>query len=375
MFSPPARLAKLTRIPATRTLGRMNPTRSLPALLVALCLGACSSNNSSETNTKSEAERSYPSIGKIERLDPALDKLVAPDAKIERLAEGFNWAEGPVWVGRGGGHVLFSDVEKNTVHKWDPGTGAATPFLTPSGYTGQTPRGGEPGSNGLTLDAQGRLVLCQHGDRRVARLNDDGKTFTTLADRYEGKRFNSPNDLCYDRSGNLYFTDPPYGLEGKNEDPKKELDFNGVYLLRKGGEVVLLTREFTYPNGVALSPDGKTLYVAQSDPKAPIVKAMDVRADGTVANSRVLFDAAHLMQGRKGLPDGLKTDRSGNLWVTGPGGVIVLNQDGKHLGTINTGEATANCGWGGNDGNELYVTADMYLCRVKTKAKGTPPGR
>ena len=345
--------------------------RPLPALLLALCLVACSSGERSESARKAEAQR-YPPIGSIERLDPALDKLVAPDAKIERLAQGFEWAEGPVWVKRQG-HVLFSDVEKNTVHKWDPKTGHATPFLSPSGYTGSAARGGEPGSNGLTLDPQGRLVLCQHGDRRVARLNDDGRTFTTLADRYQGKRFNSPNDLVYDRNGNLYFTDPPYGLEGGNKSPQKELDFNGVYLLRKGGEVVLLTKEFTFPNGIALSPDGKTLYVAQSDPNSPIVKAMDVKPDGTVGNSRVLFDAKHLMQGRKGLPDGLKVDREGNLWVTGPGGVLVLSKDGKHLGTLNTGEATANCGWGGRDGSDLYVTADMYLCRVKTKTRGKLP--
>ena len=218
-------------------------------------------------------------------------------------------------------------------------------------------------------------MLCQHGDRRVARLNSDNKTFTTLVDNYQGRKFNSPNDLCYDRGGNLYFTDPPYGLERKNDDPKKELDFNGVYLLRKNGELVLLTKEFTFPNGVALSPDQKTLYVAQSDPKAPIIKAMDVKADGTVSNSRVLFDAAHLMQGRKGLPDGLKVDVNGNIWTTGPGGVLILSKDGKHLGTINTGEATANCGWGGPDGTDLYITADMYLCRVKTKTKGPLPGK
>ena len=351
----------------------MMPTRLLPALLVALCLGACTSDSSEPAAKEPKAERSYPAMGTIERLDPALDKLVAPDATIERLAEGYEWAEGPVWVRRDGGYVLFSDVEKNTVHKWDPKTGQAAPFLSPSGYTGSTPRGGEPGSNGLTLDPQGRLVLCQHGDRRVARLNEDGKTFTTLADKYDGKRFNSPNDLCYDRDGNLYFTDPPYGLEGGNNSPQKELDFNGVYLLRKSGEVVLLTKEFSFPNGIALSPDGKTLYVAQSDPKAPIVKAMDVKPDGTVANSRVLFDAKHLMQGRKGLPDGLKTDREGNLWVTGPGGVLVLSKDGKHLGTLNTGEATANCAWGGQGGDELYITADMYLCRVKAKARGQLP--
>lgn len=338
-------------------------------------LGACASNPDDGSPKAAAPARTFPSIGSIERLDPALDQLIAPDAKIERLAEGYEWAEGPVWVQRDGGHVLFSDVVKNTVHKWDSKTAQATPFLQPSGYTGPNPRGGEPGSNGLTLDPQGRLVLCQHGDRRVARLNDDGKTFTTVVDKYEGKRFNSPNDLVYDKSGNLYFTDPPYGLEGKNDDPKKELDFNGVYLLRKSGELVLLTKEFTYPNGVALSPDEKTLYVAQSDPKAAIVKAMDVKPDGTVTNSRVLFDATGLVGGRKGLPDGLKVDTRGNLFVTGPGGVLILSKDGKHLGTIATGEATANCGWGGRDGSELYITADMYLCRVKTKTRGTPPGR
>ena len=347
--------------------------RTLSALLLALCVGACSSNQSTQSEKKVESGRPFPSIGKIERLDPALDKLIAPGTNIEKLAEGYEWAEGPVWFGRNGGYVLFSDVIKNTVHKFDAATGKATPFLSPSGYTGSTPRGGEPGSNGLTRDSEGRLVLCQHGDRRVARLNADNKTFTTLVDNYQGKKFNSPNDLCFDRSGNLYFTDPPYGLEGKNDDPKKELDFNGVYLLRKGGELVLLTKEFTFPNGVALSPDQKTLYVAQSDPKAPIIKALDVKPDGTVDNSRVLFDASHLAQSGKGLPDGLKVDNDGNIWSTGPGGVLIISKDGKHLGTINTGEATANCGWGGRDGSDLYITADMYLCRVKTKTKAKLP--
>lgn len=324
----------------------------------------------------SAADREYPSLGKIERLDPALDGLIAPEAKIERLADGFEWAEGPVWVREGGkAHLLFSDVIKNTVHKWDPASGTATPFLNPSGYTGTNPRGGEPGSNGLTLDPQGRLTLCQHGDRRVARLNDDNKTFTTLADRYQGKRFNSPNDLCFNKAGDLYFTDPPYGLEGKNDDPKKELPFNGIYLLRKGGELVLLTKDLTFPNGVALSPDEKKLYVAQSDPNKPVVWAFDVKGDGTIDNGRVLFDAKSLVEGRKGLPDGLKVDVQGNIFTTGPGGVLVLTPEGKHLGTINTGEATANCAWGGADGSELYITADMYLCRVKTKTRGVVPGK
>ena len=340
------------------------------ALLIACSCESSKSDRSADAKRPPDEGRQYRTIGSIERNDPALDALIDPDAKIEVLADGLDWAEGPVWV-RDGGYLLFSDVPRNVVHKWDPRTGALSDYLKPSGYTGATPRGGEPGSNGLTLDSQGRLVLCQHGDRQVARVEKDRK-WTVLAGKYEGKRFNSPNDLCYDKSGNLYFTDPPYGLEGKNDDPKKELDFNAVYLLRKSGELVLLTKEFTFPNGVALSPDEKTLYVAQSDPNKPIVKALDVKSDGTVTNSRVLFDASHLTQGRKGLPDGLKVDTKGNIFTTGPGGVLLLSPDGKHLGTIATGEATANCGWGGN-GSDLYVTADMYLCRVKTKTKGKIP--
>ena len=345
------------------------PTRTLPAVIVALCLSACASNE--RAATKSDDGRSFPTLGTIERLDPALDALIAPDAKIEKLAEGYEWAEGPVWVKRENA-LLFSDVVKNTVHKWDAKAGKASPYLSPSGYTGPTSRGGEPGSNGLTLDPNGKIVLCQHGDRRVARLNDDRKTFTTLVDKYQGKRFNSPNDLVYAKNGNLYFTDPPYGLEGGNNSPLKELDFNGVYLLRKSGELVLLTKEFSFPNGVALSPDEKKLYVAQSDPKNAILKVFDVQGDGTITNGKTLFDATSFVGGRKGLPDGLKTDVKGNVWMTGPGGVLVITPEGKHLGTINTGEATANCGWGG-DGSELYITADMYLCRVKTKTKGKLP--
>jgi gluconolactonase len=311
-----------------------------------------------------------PAFGAIERLDPALDALIAPGTKIEKLAEGFDWSEGPLWQ-RNGGYLLFSDVPKNVILKWNAADGQVTEFMKPSGYTGTTPRGGEPGSNGLTFDHEGRLTVCQHGDRRVVRVEPDG-TWTTLADKFGDKRLNSPNDLCYDRAGNLYFTDPPYGLEGKNDDPKKELNFNGVYLLRKNGKLVLLTKGITFPNGVALSPDEKTLYVNQSDPKKPIVRAFDVKDDGTLANARVFFDATHLAPGRKGLPDGLKVDEQGNVFTTGPGGVLILSPSGKHLGTINTGEATANCNWGG-DGSDLYITADMYVCRVKTKTRGKMP--
>ena len=305
-------------------------------------------------------------LGKIERLDPALDELIAPGSKMEKLAEGFDWSEGPIWMKKGG-FLLFSDVPQNVVYKWKEGQGI-TEFLKPSGYTGSTPRGGEPGSNGLTVDSQGRLVLCEHGDRRVARLEADG-TKRTLADRYQGKRFNSPNDLVYHSNGDLYFTDPPYGLEGKNEDPKKELPFNGVYRLKRNGDLTLLTDKLTFPNGIAFSPDEKMLYVAVSDPKQAIWMAYRMQEDGTLGAGRLFFDATSLVKGHKGLPDGMKVDKKGDLFATGPGGVFIFSAEGKHLGTLNTGQATANCNWG-EDGSTLYITADMYLCRIRTKTSG-----
>jgi gluconolactonase len=305
-------------------------------------------------------------LGKIDRLDPRFDKLVPKEAAIEKLAEGFDWAEGPVW-NRQGGFLLFSDVPRNHVLKWKEGEGVSV-FLEPSGYTGSKPRGGEPGSNGLLIDSAGNLVLCQHGDRRVARLGKDGK-FITLADHYQGKRFNSPNDGVFHSSGDLYFTDPPYGLLGLNNDPTKELDFNGVYRLSKDGKLTLLTREMSFPNGIALSPDERTLYIANSDPKKAIWMAFDLRPDGTIDNGRVFFDATRWVGEKKGLPDGMKVDAAGNVFATGPGGVYVFAPDGTHLGNIDPEQATANCGWG-NDGSTLYLTADMYLCRIKLNTQG-----
>ncbi len=308
----------------------------------------------------------YPTFGKIDRLDPAFDKLVPPDAKLEKLAEGFVWSEGPVWI-RDGGYLVFSDVPKNTVFKWKEGEGVSE-FLKPSGYTGSTTRGGEPGSNGLTVDSQGRLVLCEHGDRRVARLEKD-RTKTTLADKYLGKRFNSPNDLIYKSNGDLYFTDPPYGLEKANDDPKKELPYNGVFRLAKNGQLTLLTRELSYPNGITFSPDEQTLYVAVSDPKRAIWMAYDVKPDGTIANGRVFFDATAKVKEGNGLPDGLKVDKAGNVFATGPSGVFVFSPEGKHLGTIDTGQPTGNCAWG-DDGSTLYIMANHYLSRIKTSTVG-----
>jgi gluconolactonase len=322
------------------------------------------------TVTNIKGPHVFPTLGTIERLDPELDTLLAPDAQIEKLAGGFQWAEGPVWVSKGK-YLLFSDVPRNVVFLWKEGQ-PTTDYLMPSGYTGSKPRAGEPGSNGLTLDHQGRLVLCQHGDRQIGRLEPDGK-ITALARYYNYRRFNSPNDLVYKKNGDLYFTDPPYGLEGNTNDPMRELTFQGVYRLKPDGKVDLLTRDLTRPNGLAFSPDEKILYIAVSDPASPKIWAYDVDSQGLLQNGRVFFDASSLIQGHKGLPDGMKVDNKGNLWATGPGGVLIIAPDGRHLGTINTGEATANCAWG-NDGSVLYITADMYLCRVKTLTKGPIPG-
>jgi gluconolactonase len=309
-----------------------------------------------------------PVVGSIERLDPALDALVAPDARIEKLADGFTWSEGPVWR-RSGAYLLFSDIPRNTIYRWKEDTGLSV-YLRPAGYAGSTPPGRELGSNGLTLDARDALVMADHGNRQIARVVDSNATKITLADRYDGKRLNSPNDLVYRSNGDLYFTDPPYGLEGNNNSPLKELPFNGVYRLTPAGTLTLLTRELTFPNGIAISPDQRTLYVAVSDPNRPIWMAYDIAEDGTIARGRVLFDATALVRrGLKGLPDGLKVDRHGNLFATGPGGVLVIAPDGRHLGTIVTGQPTANCAFG-DDGSTLYMTANSQLLRLRLTTMG-----
>lgn len=316
-------------------------------------------------------ENMSPDVPRIERLDHALDRLVASDARAEVLARGFNWSEGPVWV-KDGAFLLFSDVPQNMIVRWKEGEGARQ-WLKPSGYTGREPRGGEPGSNGLLIDADGRLVLCQHGDRRLARmeapLSAPAPRFSTLADRYQGARFNSPNDAVMSRSGDLYFTDPPYGLVKQFEDPAREIPYQGVFRRHRNGGVSLLTRDMTRPNGLAFSPDEKTLYVSQSDPADPMWRAFDVRADGSLGASRIFFDARSLAKTRRGLPDGLKVDTEGNLFATGPGGVLVLTAQGRHLGTILTGQATGNCAFG-DDGRTLYITAGTSLMRVRLKTKG-----
>lgn len=303
---------------------------------------------------------------KVERLDPALDQVLAPGANLEKIAEGYMWSEGPVWKD---GSLLFSDVPDNKIYQWKPGGGAPKIFLQPSGGMEATAIIKSPGSNGLTLDAKGNLILCQQGPRRVARLEADGRQIP-IADIYEGKHFSSPNDVIYASNGNLYFTDPPYGFEELNDSPLKELKFNGVFLVKPGGQVIAVIKDLTFPNGIALSPDEKTLYIGVSDPNAAKIYAYDVQADGTVANRRVFFDATPLVsEQRAGLPDGMKIDRMGNMWTAGPGGILIISPAGKHLGTLLTGQPTGNCAWG-DDGSTLYVTANMFICRIKTLTKG-----
>lgn len=308
-------------------------------------------------------------MGEVVRMDPALDALLAPDAKLEVLAGGLNWSEGPVWS-KELSAVLFSDVPENHVLKWKQGEGMSV-YLKPSGFTGILPYSREPGSNGLTFNARGELCSCEHGDRRISVLTKGGGK-RTIADNFEGKRFNSPNDLCFDAAGNLYFTDPPYGLpKGPEDTATRELSWNGVYRVSVDGKVTLLTKEMTFPNGIALSPDNKILYVAQSDGKAAVWKAFSLQADGTLGPSKVIADVTSMSQSGKykGGCDGMKVDQQGNLWATGPGGVHVMTPQGKLLGRIETFMPSGNCCFG-DDGSVLYICADAFLCRIRTKVKG-----
>jgi gluconolactonase len=318
------------------------------------------------------AETGAPrTVGKIERLDPALDKLIPADAKLEVIGEGYAWCEGPVWV-RDGGFLLFSDIPNNAIMRWDSKSGSKL-YLKPAGYTANDSRGGESGSNGLTLDRKGRLILCQHGDRRVARLDSSWDKpeakYVTLADKYEGKRLNSPNDAIVDSHGAILFTDPPYGLEKGMEDPKKELDFQGVYRIAPDGKLTLLTKEMERPNGIALSPDGKTLYLANSHDARPVIMAYSVNADGTFGTGREFYNSKKQRAAGPGACDGLTVDKRGNLFATVPGGVAVFSPDGKQLGLLNTGDRTSNCEFG-EDGSTLFITANHNLLRIKTNTKG-----
>lgn len=304
-------------------------------------------------------------IGSVERLDPAFDALVPAEAKIEVLAGGFTWTEGPVWVDdESGGYLLFSDIPRNSIFRWSESRGIDL-FMNPSGYTGVSFYGLEPGSNGLALDPKGRLTACEHGDRRVSMLTRGGGK-RTLVDSYQGRRLNSPNDLVFDAAGSIFFTDPPYGLPERESDPRRELDFCGVYRLDPDGSLTLLTKQLARPNGIGLSPDQKTLIVAQSDPDNPIWMSFPINDDKTLGEGKVLLNAKQYMAQYPGLPDGLAVAAGGTIFGSGPGGVYVIAPDGKLLGRLITGERTSNCAFS-SDGKVLYITADSYLCRVKMK--------
>lgn len=343
----------------------------LAMLIAGLAVGGCQSEQETATPKSSADASTSAAVGSVERLEPGMDALVPEGAQLEVIAEGFEWTEGPVWV-PDGGYLLFSDIPRNSVYKWEEGAGTRL-WLKPSGYTSDESRGGEMGSNALLLDAQGRLILCQHGDRQLARLDtplsNPAPRFVTLASTYQGQRFNSPNDAALHSSGAFYVTDPPYGLEQGPDDPARELDFSGVYRVDPKGTVTLLTDELTRPNGIAFSPDEKTLYVSNSDPERAIWMAYDVQADGTITNGRVFFDATQWTDERQGLPDGLEVDRNGNVFATGPGGIWVFSPEGTHLGTIHSTEVTSNVAFG-NHGSTLYITADNYLMRIRLSTVG-----
>lgn len=303
---------------------------------------------------------------KIVRLDPRFNPLVPPEATLEKIADGFTWVEGPVW-NKQESYLLFSDIPANVVYKWTAVDGISL-FLKNSGYSGAVPFDGkEPGSNGLTFNATGRLVFCRHGDRQIGRLEADG-TVTTVADRYDGHRINSPNDLVFKSNGDLYFTDPPFGLPRLFEDPEKA-PVQGVYRVATDGTVTRLIADIGAPNGIAFSPDEKTLYVSDVDPKRPAWLAYDVNPDGTVTHGRVFFDAARWRKDPFFGPDGFKVDRQGNLFGARPGGLTVIAPDGTLLGTIETGRPTSNVAWG-EDGRTLFITGGDAVYRLRLTTTG-----
>lgn len=332
------------------------------SILVAVnvsCAGA-----QTDQKIESTVESSYQTIGSILRLDSAVNSLIPPDAQIEILASGFDWAEGPLWL-KEQDALIFSDVPKNKIWKWSEKDSLSL-FLEPSGFIGDIEGMKEPGSNGLALSNKGELLLCQHGERRIAKMNatlDDPKAnFSILAADYEGKRFNSPNDLVNNSKDQLFFTDPPYGLDDFNP---KELDFQGVYRLDSNGEVSLLIDSLSRPNGIGLSPDERTLYIAQSNAKEARYYSYELDEAGNVKSGRMLLDVSYdVNSSNLGLPDGLTVDVKGNLFASGPGGIWIISPEGKVLSKILTGQGTSNCAF--DDKNKyLYITSDDKLLRIR----------
>jgi gluconolactonase len=300
--------------------------------------------------------------GSVLRLDPALDALIPKDTEPEKIASGFQFIEGPLWFSSG--HLWFSDVIGNVVRQWSPS--GVTEILRSAGYGGtDAPKGALIGSNGMVHDANGAVLLCQHGNRRIVRVSPTLE-ISVLVDRYQRKRLNSPNDLVFKSDGSLYLTDPPYGLAKQDADPQKELPFNGVFRLTHGQLTTVIT-DLTRPNGIAFSPDEKRLFISNSDEKHKVWMVYDVTKDGSLENGRVFFDVT--AESAPGLPDGMKIDSKGNLYCAGPGGIWIFTSTGKHLGTIKLPEIAANCNWGDN-GKTLYITASTSLYRIKLAVDG-----
>ena len=325
-------------------------------LLVLLILTSCTAQE-------------YPTTGSILRLSPELDRIITPGTLPEILAEGFEWSEGPLWLPEQE-KVIFSDIPNNSIFEWSEKDGLKL-YLKPSGYTDTIVRGGETGSNGLILDGNGQLVLCQHGDRRMARmmapLDAPAANFETIAGAWEGKRFNSPNDAVFSSNGNLYITDPAYGMELRYNDPRREMDFTGVFLITPEGEVSLQTDQLNAPNGIGFSPDESSLYVANSGGSSgSIWMEYKIEEDGSLQNEKLFYDARTAADSLRGGPDGLVVRKDGIIFATGPGGVWILTPEGKHLGIIKTGQATSNCTLDANN-RYLYMTADMYLMRIRLR--------
>ena len=301
-------------------------------------------------------------IGSVERLSPEIDNLIEKSAKIEILADGFEWSEGPVWSSQLNS-VLFSDVPENVIYSWNEDKGLGT-FTRPIGYSGKVPNLKKAGTNGLTIDADGNLIICMHGDRKITRLeklNINRKV--TLVNSFDGNLLNSPNDLVYDSKGNLYFTDPPYGLLEGDNDKLKEIEFNGVYKVSPNGDIDVLVKNLTRPNGISISNDEKILYVANSDKNNPVIMQYDLSEEGA-KNPSIFFDGRELTKKDIGLFDGLKVHPTGNVFATGPGGVLVIKENGDHIGTIRTEVRTANSAFDENF-QYLNMTSDMFLTRIK----------
>lgn len=309
------------------------------------------------------------SYGQVRRHSADLDSIVGTDAVVEQVAWGHTWTEGPVWV-KNGGYLLFSDPQVNAMYRWAPGSSGASEFLKPSGLAKPDPAIREGGSNGLAIDGSGTLVMCDSGTRGLAKLDLATKKKTVLIERFEGKRFNSPNDLVIAKSGDIYFTDPAFGLANLENSAVKELGFAGVYCLKANGSLSLIDKTLTRPNGIALSPDEGRLFVTNCDDAQPVLKAYTLGSDGLAQSSELVFNFKPLMSPAvKGSPDGMKIDEDGNMFVSGPGGIIILSKEASLLGVINiTGRTTSNCAFG-EDGSTLFITAADIVAKVKLKTK------